>query len=190
MSEEGLDLERVLKLREESGNLLGYGPESTGLSTLEIIDRYGADLMIELTTLDIFSGRPAIDHVRTALKAGMSVVTANKGPVAFAYNELSSFVRSKRTVFRFEGTVMDGVPVFSLVERTLPSCEVTGIKGLLNSTTNLVLGEMALGERMDEAIGEARRRGMAEEDPFMDINGGGGRRLDSRTRERLHERRN
>lgn len=171
MSKEGLDLERTLKLCEERGTLLGYGPESTDLLTLEIIGRCGADLMIELTTLDIGSGRPAIDHVRAALEAEMSVVTANKGPIAFAYDELSSLARSEGGFFRFEGTVMDGVPVFSLVERTLPGCEVIGIRGLLNSTTNFVLGEMARGSRMDEAIGEARRRGVTEEDPSMDIDG-------------------
>jgi homoserine dehydrogenase len=171
MSEEGLDLERALKLREESGTLLGYGPESTDLSTPEIIGGCGAELMVELTTLDIGSGRPATDHVRAALGAGMSVVTVNKGPVAFAYDELSSLARSRGVHFRFEGTVMDGAPVFSLVERALPGCEVTGIRGLLNTTTNLVLGEMARGASMDEAIGEARRRGVTEEDPSMDIDG-------------------
>ena len=34
--------------------------------------------------------QPAIDHVRAALAAGCHVVTANKGPVAFAYRELSA----------------------------------------------------------------------------------------------------
>jgi homoserine dehydrogenase len=171
MSEDGLDLERALKLREESGTLLGYDPESTDLSTLKIIGGCGADLMVELTTLDIGSGMPATDHIRAALRAGMSVVTANKGPVAFAYDELSSLARSRGAFFRFEGTVMDGAPVFSLVERTLPGCEVTGIRGLLNTTTNLVLGEMARGASMDEALEEARRRGVTEEDPSMDIDG-------------------
>jgi len=171
MSEEGLDLEKALKLREESGTLLGYGLGSTDLSTLEIIGSCGADLMIELTTLDIGSGTPATDHVRAALGAGMNVVTANKGPVAFAYDELNSLARSRGASFRFEGTVMDGAPVFSLVERVLPGCEVTGIRGLLNTTTNLVLGEMARGASMDEALEEARRRGVTEEDPSMDIDG-------------------
>jgi homoserine dehydrogenase len=171
VSEEGLDLERALTLREGNGTLLGYGPESTDQSTLEIIGGCGADLMVELTTLDIGSGKPATDHVRAALGAGMSVVTANKGPVAFAYDELSSLARSRGAFFRFEGTVMDGAPVFSLVERALPGCEVTGIRGLLNTTTNLVLGEMARGASMDKAIEEARRRGVTEEDPSMDIDG-------------------
>lgn len=171
ISEEGLDLERALSLREASGTLKGYGPESTGLTALEIIEGCGADLMVELTTLNIESGRPAIDHVKAALEVGMSVVTANKGPVAFAYDELSSLARSRGTFFRFEGTVMDGAPVFSLVERALPGCEVTSIRGLLNTTSNVVLGEMALGRGMHEALEEARRMGVTEEDPSIDIDG-------------------
>ncbi len=171
MSDVGLDLERALSVREDDGTLRGYGPESTGLSALEMIESCGADLMVELTTLNIDSGQPAIDHVKAALGVGMSVVTANKGPVAFAYDELSSLARSKGAFFRFEGTVMDGTPVFSMVERTLPGCEITGIRGLLNSTSNFVLGEMARGKTMDEALGEAKMRGMTEEDPSMDIDG-------------------
>jgi homoserine dehydrogenase len=171
MSDKGLDLEKALRLRETIGALEGYGPESTNLSTLGVIEGCDADLMVELTTLNVDSGQPAIDHVRSALEAGMSVVTANKGPVAFAYDELSSLARLRGVHFRFEGTVMDGAPVFSLVERTLPGCEVTGIRGLLNTTSNVVLGEMARGKSMDEALNVARRIGVTEEDPFLDIDG-------------------
>ncbi len=171
ISEKGLDLERVLKLYEQGKTLLEYGPESTDLSTLEIIENCGADLMIELSTLNIDSGKPAINHVRAALEAGMSVVTANKGPVAFAYDELSSLARLRGAHFRFEGTVMDGAPVFSLVERTLPGCEVIGIRGLLNTTSNVILGEMARGRSMDEALEVARMMGVTEEDPSLDIDG-------------------
>ena len=46
--------------------------------------------VVETTTLDIDAGQPAIDHVRAALAAGCHVVTANKGPAAFAYDELSA----------------------------------------------------------------------------------------------------
>ena len=45
-------------------------------------------VVVETTTLDIAAGQPAIDHVRAALAAGCHVVTANKGPAAFAYAAL------------------------------------------------------------------------------------------------------
>src|SRR4051794_34691113 len=47
-----------------------------------------ADILVELTTLDARSGEPALTYIRDALRAGMHVVTANKGPIARAYREL------------------------------------------------------------------------------------------------------
>lgn len=171
LSKKALDLESVLKGLETRGDLRGYGPEVTDISPLQIIDECDADVMVELTTLNIESGQPAIDHISNALQAGLDVITANKGPVAFAYDNLRNIARSRNVRFRFEGTVMDGTPVFSLVERTLPGCEVLSVSGILNSTSNFILDEMAHGESMDGAVRAAQRRGFAEADPSMDIDG-------------------
>jgi len=101
----------------------------------------------------------------------MEVITANKGPIAFAYHQLRNLARSRGVHIRFESTVMDGTPIFNLVERTLPGCEVVGLTGILNSTSNFVLSQMSAGRTMDQAIGEAQNRGFAEADPSMDIEG-------------------
>jgi homoserine dehydrogenase len=66
---------------------------------------------------------------------------------------------------------MDGTPIFNLVKNTLPGCKVLSFKGILNSTTNFVLEEMENGNSYEDAIIEAKRRGFAEEDPSMDIDG-------------------
>ena len=171
MADKALDLERALTELEDHGSLRGYGPGTTNLKPLDIIDKSNADLMIELTPLNIDDGQPAIDHISMALQSGMDVVTANKGPVAFAYDKLRSLARSRNVHFRFEGTVMDGTPIFNLAETTLQGCEILGIEGVLNSTSNFVLTEMAAGRSMDAAIKEAQRRGFAEADPSMDIDG-------------------
>jgi homoserine dehydrogenase len=171
LSDRALNLERVLHELEEKGTLRGYGPELTELSPLEIIERCDADIMVELTTLNIESGQPAIDHIKAAFRAGMSVITTNKGPLSFAYEDLRGIARSRGAQFRFEGTVMDGTPVFNLVEKTLPGCEITGICGILNSTTNYVLDEMYRGKDMEQALEDAVRFGIAEADPSMDIDG-------------------
>lgn len=171
MSKGPLDLRRCLALMREEGSLSKHGPEATELSTVEILSKCDADMMIELSTLNIESGQPAIDHIRTAMEHGMDVITANKGPIAFAYKDLRNLARSKGVHFRFEGTVMDGTPIFNLVEKTLPGCEVLGLSGILNSTSNFVLHEMASGKSMDEAIKIAQRRGLAEADPSLDIDG-------------------
>ena len=55
-------------------------------------------VLVETTTLDIQSGEPAISHVRAAFAAGAHVITANKGPVAFAYRALAREARRGRRV--------------------------------------------------------------------------------------------
>jgi len=171
LSEKGLDLERALREIRSRGTLVCYGPEVAALPPLEIIEQCNADVMIELTPLNIESGQPALSHVQAALEIGMNVVTANKGPVAHAYDSLKALADSRGVHFRFEGTVMDGAPVFSLVEKTLPGCEVEAVAGVLNSTCNFILTEMGRGRSMAEALAEAQRRGVAESDPSLDIDG-------------------
>ncbi|MDP2871146.1 MAG: homoserine dehydrogenase, partial [Bacillota bacterium] len=110
-----------------------WGPGEDGASFAALTD---ADVFVELTTLDIRSGQPAIAHIKAALLSGKHVVTANKGPIAWDYARLAALAAECGRRFLFEATVLDGAPVFSLVKRCLPACRVTGISGILNSTTN------------------------------------------------------
>jgi homoserine dehydrogenase len=135
------------------------------------IARVPADVLVEITTLDPRSGRPAIDHARQALARGMHVVTANKGPVAFAHRRLKALAARKRRLFLHEGAVMDGTPVFNLVDRCLPGARVLSFRGTLNSTTNLVLSRMEEGLSARAAVEEARALGIAEADPVHDLEG-------------------
>jgi homoserine dehydrogenase len=170
-SKKGLDLKRVLGTVESEGTLMSYGRELTDLSTVGILEHCNADIMVELTTLNIDTGQPAIDHVKTAFEMGMDAITANKGPIAFAYDKLKAMASAKNAHFRFEGTVMDGTPVFNLVERALPGCRVEAISGILNSTTNFVLAMMERGKSMEDALEEAKRLHITEADPSIDIDG-------------------
>jgi homoserine dehydrogenase len=145
-------------------------------ASAEIIRRLGtsdADLrvMIETTVLDIAAGQPAIDHVRAALQAGCHAVTANKGPAAFAYEELSALAADRGLSFLFEGAVMDGVPVFNLVRETLPAVDIIGFRGVINSTTNHILTAVEDGESFDAALARMQAEGIAEADPSLDLDG-------------------
>jgi homoserine dehydrogenase len=128
-------------------------------------------VVVETTPLDIERGQPAIDHIRTALAAGAHVVTANKGPIAFAYRELTRDAERARRRLLFEGVVMDGIPIFNLVRETLPAVTVTGFRGVVNSTTNFVLTSMEAGESFDAALAAMQKAGIAEADPSLDIDG-------------------
>lgn len=128
-------------------------------------------VLVETTTLDIAAGQPAIDHARTALQAGCHVVTANKGPAAFAYEELNAMALDRGLAFLFEGAVMDGVPVFNLVRETLPAVDIRGFRGVINATTNHILTALEDGQSFDDALGRMQAEGIAEADASLDIDG-------------------
>jgi homoserine dehydrogenase len=128
-------------------------------------------IVVETTTLDIAKGEPAIGHVRAALASGCHVVTANKGPSAFAYQALARAAEHADRRFLFEGAVMDGIPIFNLVRETLPGLRVTGFRGVVNSTTNFMLTAMEEGQSYEAALAEMQARGIAEADPSLDVDG-------------------
>ena len=98
-------------------------------------------------------------------------MTANKGPAAFAYQELSALAIDRDRSFLFEGAVMDGVPVFNLVRETLPAVDIAGFRGVINSTTNHILSALEDGESFDAALERMQADGIAEADPSLDVDG-------------------
>lgn len=167
----GIDLPDAIRQIEEEGRFNKDSPCFSPLTSMDIVRQADYDVVIELTPLQIFSGQPAIDHLRGAMSRGKHAITANKGPIAWAYNELASLAAEQQVRFYFETTVMDGTPVFNLADETLKYCRVTEVSGILNTTTNFVLEELSKGVPFDEVMEEGRRRGFVEADPSLDMDG-------------------
>lgn len=173
---EGLDATAAAEAIESGATLEGLDGADradSAAAVIRILAEADAPLrvVVENTTLNISNGRPAIDHVEQALDAGCHVVTANKGPAAFAYRELGARASAQGVSFLFESAVMDGIPVFSLVRETLPAVEVRGFRGVLNSTTNHILSALEDGEPFDAALARMQAAGVAEADPSLDVDG-------------------
>ena len=66
---------------------------------------------------------------------------------------------------------MDGVPVFNLAREALPAVDVTGFRGVVNSTTNYILTAMEQGRAFGDALAEMQARGIAEADASLDVDG-------------------
>jgi homoserine dehydrogenase len=167
----GIDFRRALGRVEAGRSISELHRGRPVTDTFDFIRRRPARVLFEITPLNPSSGQPALDHIRTALENGMHVVTANKGPLAIAYTKLRNLARAKKRAFRFEGTVMDGVPIFNMVESALPGSRVLSFYGILNSTSNLILTEMEKGRSFDTALEKAQELGIAEADPSYDIDG-------------------
>jgi homoserine dehydrogenase len=127
--------------------------------------------VLESIPVNYESGQPAIGYLTRALERGMHAITANKGPVVHAFAPLTALAAMHGRHFRFEAAVMDGAPLFSLWRECLPAARLESFRGILNSTTNLILSLMERGESFVAAVAEAQRLGLAESDPSGDIEG-------------------
>lgn len=167
----GVDIAEALKEAETFGKFSADNPQLMQLSSIEAIKNSKADVLVELSTLSIKDGQPAMFHMETAIENHMHIITANKGPIAWAYKRLKGLADFKGLSFLHETVVLDGAPVFNMVRNNLPGCKVLSFKGIVNSTTNFIMEEMEAGSDFDSALKEAQRRGFAESDPSLDIDG-------------------
>jgi len=159
----GLDLADALARYARDG---GFGGASGQAVDLDY------DVLVEMSPLDVAArGEPAIGRCRAALERGRHVVTCNKGPVAWAWRELSRLAAARGATLLCESTVMDGAPVFNLRRHCLRGLRVVAVEGVLNSTTNVALEGMEKGLPLAAALLEAQRLGVAEADPSLDVDG-------------------
>ena len=146
-----------------------FGPPAASVE--EFLDRAKSEIVAEITTLNPAIGEPALSYIRAAFARSRHVITANKGPIAHAYSALREEAKAAGVEFRFESTVMDGVPIFNMLRNNLPGVKVLGFTGALNSTSKVVIQAMRQGQSMQAGIEAARRLGITEADASYDIDG-------------------
>lgn len=167
----GLDLSAALACMEQKTSLASLSTLPLPQDIPAFVQSCPADVLLENSPVNHHDGQPAVDWIRSALLRGLHVVTANKGPVVFAYHSLSEAARQAGRRFLFESAVMDGAPIFAIFRNCLPAAQLNGFSGILNSTTNFVLRYLEEGKTFEEAIAAARLLGIVEADPSEDIDG-------------------
>lgn len=110
--------------------------------------------------------------VSESLKAGKSVVTANKNLLAERGPELFALAAQHRVALGFEASVCGGIPVIRTLQESLRPDQITSLEGIVNGTTNYLLTRMS-EERASysECLADAQRLGFAEPDPDYDVSG-------------------
>ncbi|NLE22769.1 MAG: homoserine dehydrogenase [Actinobacteria bacterium] len=159
----------------------GHGPAlpQAPLPARDLLAASDADVLVELTVMGDLSAatnavpyRPeATAHVLEAFRLGMDVVTANKGPIAWSWPEVSQAAAAAGRRIRCESAVVDGLPVFSLLEFALPDCRVLGFEAVFNATTNFIVDAMGAGRSFEDALAQTQADGYAEADPRNDVDG-------------------
>ncbi|MDP7591380.1 MAG: homoserine dehydrogenase [Litorilituus sp.] len=168
---DGLDPQILLSDFDMYGDLKSTAAVVKGWNAIETIDNSGADILVELAFTDLKSGEPALSHVKHALNNGMHVSMTNKGPVALHFPELKKLACENGVEIGIEGTVMSGTPAIALGSEMLLAAGITKIQGILNGTTNYILGEMSAGADYNDALTKAQELGYAEADPTGDVEG-------------------
>ena len=118
------------------------------------------------------AGDPALSAIDTALKAGKSVVTANKALIAKHGLKLAKAAEKHGGALNFEAAVGAAIPVIKTLREGLAGTDISRVYGILNGTCNYILTRMEQeGLSFDECLKDAQRLGYAEADPSFDIHG-------------------
>jgi homoserine dehydrogenase len=136
--------------------------------SLALVTRQDIDIVIEL----IGGIEPARSLLLAALRAGKSVVTANKALLATDSAVLHEAARAGNADLYYEAAVAGAIPLLRPLRESLAGDEVRRVLGIVNGTTNYILDRMdTAGTDFATALAEAQRLGYAEADPTADVAG-------------------
>tara|TARA_B100000579_G_scaffold319402_1_gene268994 strand:+ start:156 stop:1472 length:1317 start_codon:yes stop_codon:yes gene_type:complete len=146
-----------------------YLPDSI-LTTnpIEIINNPNIQIVVE-----VMGGiEPAKSLIIQAIKAGKSIVTANKAVIARHGEEIANEARAAGVYVLIEGAVGGGIPIVEPLKQSLGGNQITKVSGIINGTTNYILSRMDKeGVNYDDVLKDAQELGYAEFDPAADVEG-------------------
>ena len=166
----GLDLRitRILEIDTKRDRGFKVKPGVFTQDAETIFGDPGISIVIEL----LGGVEPATSFMVSAMKAGKSVVSANKAAIAENFELLTETAEENGVQFRFEASVGGGIPLIGAITEQLCANEFTEILGILNGTTNYIITKMSEeGRSYKEALKEAQELGFAEADPTADVEG-------------------
>ena len=130
------------------------------------------DPQIQIVAELIGGTDPAFDLIKTAIKNGKHIVTANKELLAKHGEELFNFAEENNKVILYEAAIAGGIPLIMPIKTILAGNKINKIKAILNGTTNYILTKMDVqGASYEDVLKEAQELGYAETDPTGDVEG-------------------
>lgn len=143
-----------------------------GMRALEMVEAGQAEMLVEASPTNLKDGEPGLSCMRAALHRGWHVVTANKGPLVLAFEELTALAKERGCKLLYSGTVAGGLPTVNIGVRDLAGSGVLRVEGIFNGTTHYILSRMEeAGLSYEQALAEAQAAGIAEADPTLDVDG-------------------
>ena len=94
------------------------------MSAPEMPAEVAADVLLEASTVNLKTGQPGLDCVRIAIRRGMDVVLANKGPLVHAFGELEAAAKATGVGLAYSVMVCGVPPVVNIGWRDLTACDI------------------------------------------------------------------
>ncbi len=143
-----------------------------GVTVTDDAETLWADPDIQVVCELIGGEEPAKSFTLAALKAGKSVVTANKMLIAKHGPELTKAAVDNGVDLRYEAAVAGTIPIIKALREGLVANRIHSVDGILNGTCNYILTRMTFeGLEFDEVLAKAQELGFAETPPDLDIEG-------------------
>lgn len=143
-------------------------PEKLTDNPYDVVTDPNIDVVVEL----MGGVEPAWDYIKTALKNGKHIVTANKELLAKRGEELFNLSEEHNRVVLYEAAIAGGIPIIMPIKTILAGNKIHKIQAILNGTTNYILTKMDMqGASYEEVLKEAQALGYAETDPSGDVEG-------------------
>jgi len=134
----------------------------------EIVSNQNIQIVVE-----VMGGiEPARSLIIQAIRAGKSVVTANKAVIARHGEEISNEAKAAGVYVLIEAAVGGGIPIIEPLKQSLGGNQITKVSGIINGTTNYILSKMDKeGVNYADVLKDAQELGYAESDPAADVEG-------------------
>lgn len=134
----------------------------------ELLFDENIDVIVELIDDPV----AALEIVKTALKNGKAVVTANKKMLADNFEELFRLQQSAGVPLLYEASSCGCIPIIRNLEEYYDNDQLSAVEGIFNGSTNYILTKMFHENvSFEAALSEAQVNGFAESDPSLDIGG-------------------
>ncbi len=161
-----LTIKKIL-VRDPKKPRPGVDPDLITTNPEKVI-KNGCDMVVEL----VGGIEPARSFIHTALAGRKHVVTANKALLATDGYSLLQAAAQQKVRFGFEASVCGGIPIIRALRSGLVGNQIHSLTGILNGTCNYILTRMEEDRaEFSEALSQAQKKGFAEEDPTLDIDG-------------------
>lgn len=163
-----IEIKHILERDMAKVTALGIDPSIVSCDINNVLKDDSISIVAEF-----FGGiEPAKSFLIASLKAGKSIVTANKELFSKNWPEMEAAAAETGAGLYFEASCGGGVPIIRALTESCQGNDILAVKGIVNGTTNFILSKMTEdGADYAGTLAEAQRLGYAEANPTADVDG-------------------